>query len=83
MSNREPQVWDVWESRDSSLLYIIVTERYMIYDIPVCAVDVVWDKCYIVSIEFLWNDYVYKGKLAPRYKRLFGIYYIKDNSNDQ
>ena len=26
--------------------------------------------------------YIYYGKLAPRYKRLFGIYFIKDNSDD-
>ena len=33
-----------------------------------------------LCISFLSWEYV--GRLAPRYKRLFGIYFIKDNSDD-
>ncbi len=83
MNNREPQVGDVrwfgkWLCRvitntyDGKIFYRFITS----FGILLSEYLEFADYNFITNIKYLW-------KLAPRYKRLFGIYYIKDKSNDQ
>lgn len=91
--NKNIEIWDVFYDR-WIWLYLHIRWRwhfstcsldYYSYEIICLCFLVDWEQ-FSIDIYQTTEDYLnyfceYKWKLAPRYKRLFGIYFVRDNDD--